>query len=94
MSSLKVVGRWLPSALVKIAYGSRLARQGTDLARRRNIGEDAGDKRSPAILIGNVPKSAKNVEIAKFPDSGGFRDRRGKAGCWQSTPTDRRILAP
>ncbi len=38
----------MPYALAKIAYGGRHGTHGTVPARRGDIGEDAGDRRSPA----------------------------------------------
>jgi len=44
----KAAGRQLACALERIAYGGRHGSRGTVTVRRGDIGEDAGDKRSPA----------------------------------------------
>jgi hypothetical protein len=53
-------GRRLPYALDKTAYGGRHGTQGTVPARRGDIGEDAGDKRSPAQ--GRFSQPVQNYE--------------------------------
>ena len=74
----KVPGRRLSYAVGKIAYGGRLGTQGTDTARRGDIGEDAKDKRPPAT--GKFPKSAKKDETAEIPDSSGVWGQEEPAG--------------
>ncbi len=77
--------------LDKIAYGGRVGTQEADLARRGDIGEDAGVGGSPST--GKFSMSAKNGKTMKTSDSRGSRNKRRLAGCRQSTPTDHRILA-
>jgi hypothetical protein len=87
-------GIWLhlTYALVRIAYGDRLGTQGTDPARRGDIGEDVGDKRSPATR--KFRKSAKNDDTTEIPDSRGVWGQEVPCGmpANQSPPTDRRIM--
>ncbi len=52
--------RRLPYALDRIAYGGRHGTQGTVPARRGDIGEDAGDKRSTAQ--GRFSQPVQNYE--------------------------------
>jgi hypothetical protein len=86
-------GRRLPYALERIAYGGRHGTQGTVPARRGDIGEDAGDKRSPAQR--NSLSPCMITRRCNFPNR-----RRGSgemwchAGCRQSNPTDCRLLTP
>ncbi len=61
--------------MVLIMYVGRLGNRGTDPARRGGIGEDVGDRRSPARR--KVPKSAKNNEIEEIPDSRGVWGHEG-----------------
>ena len=62
------VGRWLPYALDTIAYGGRHRTQGT--VPVRDIGEDAGDMRSPAQ--GRFSQPVHSYGAAQFPDPRGF----------------------
>ena len=64
-------GRRLPYALDKIAYGGHHGTQSTVPARRGDIGEDAGDKRSPAQ--GEFSQPVKNYAAMLFPDTRGVR---------------------
>ena len=61
--------------MVRIAYGGRLGTQGTDPVRRGDIGEDAGDRTSPATR--KFPKSAKYVETVEIPNSRGVWGHKG-----------------
>ncbi len=55
-----VAGRRLPYALDMIVYGGRHGTQDTVPARRGDIREDAGDRRSPAQVRFSQP--VKNYE--------------------------------
>ncbi len=54
------VGRLLHYKLDMIAYGGRHGTQGTVPARQGDIGEDAGERRSPAQ--GSFSQSVQNYE--------------------------------
>ena len=69
------IGQRLPYALVRIAYGGRNSTHGIVPARRGDIGEDAGDKRSPAQ--GRLSGSCRTTRPSNFPSGGGLGTRGG-----------------
>jgi hypothetical protein len=75
-----------------IAYGGCHGTHGTDPTRRGDIGEDAGDRRSPAQ--GRSLSPYMTTRLRNFPTGGGSRDRRRQSRWRIATPTDRRIVAP
>jgi hypothetical protein len=62
-------GRRLPYAMDMIAYGGCHDTQGTVPARRCDIGEDVGDRRSPAH--GRFLSARTRYEAVQFPDPRG-----------------------
>jgi hypothetical protein len=65
----KATSQRMPYALVKIAYGGRNGTHGTAPARRGDIGEDAGGKRSPSQ--GRFSGPCKTTWPSNFPTGGG-----------------------
>ena len=63
------VGRQVPYALDRIAYGGRHGTQGTVPERRWDIGEDAGDMRS--LAHGRFLSARTRYEAVQFPDPRG-----------------------
>jgi hypothetical protein len=74
-----------------IAYGGCHGTNGTVPARRGDIGEDGGDRKSPAQ--GRFSSPCKITWLRNFPTGGRYGDRRRQSRGRIATLTDRRIVA-